>query len=273
MGKHSIKNPDSFSDCIEMLVGNQAEQNYNFDILSERCFRMIVGSNAKTWISTQLSIEESLNNIYVNTGFKFNLHKANLLSLHDLHSISLIGAVFGPMDKNAFNQTVEDMYFLGGKHFIFLAGETEEFFILHDPDSSPYILIDKNQFLSSISKENIYCITLDEYRKKSISYREIVKKYLSDETHLVIKDIPPLFNKGIGGLASYKYGLRLYLFYIKELIDLLTSSEKTKSLSLEVENFLLFAADGYQQCTWDHFLSIKERSEQLLHHLAELYVQ
>lgn len=272
MGKHSIKNPDSFSDCIEMLVSNQEEQNYNFDILSERCFKMVICSNAKTWISTQLSTEESVNNIYINSGYRFELRKTNLLSLRDLDFISRIGAVFGPMEKSIFNQTVEDMYFLGGKHYIYLAGETEEFYILHDPDSSPYILIEKNLFLATVSNANIYCITLDEYCKKSVNYKEILKKYLSDKTHLEIKDTPLLFNKGIGGLASYKYGLRLYLFYIKEMIDFLTLTETTKSLSLEIEHFLLFAAEGYQQCTWDYFLSITERGEQLIHHLAELYV-
>ena len=176
------------------------------------------------------------------------------------------------MEKHAFNQTVEDMYFLGGKHYIFLAGEADEFYILHDPDSSPYILIEKNQFLSTISAEDIYCITLEEYNKKSINYKEIVKKNLSDGTHLLLSDTPPLFNKGIGGLASYKYGLRLYLYYLKEIIDCIISKQDSEALHSEVDEFLLFAAEGYQQCTWTYFLSIKERGEQLLRHLAETYV-
>ena len=52
---HSIKNPDSFSDCISMLFSfaMQEDVEWNFDIMSGRCFRMQYETDIKKWILFQ----------------------------------------------------------------------------------------------------------------------------------------------------------------------------------------------------------------------------
>lgn len=274
MGKHSIKNPDSFSDCIEMLlsgVGNH-HLEYNFDILSERCFHLEYESNIKTWIHTKLSVEESVQNLFSNAGIVLDIIPARNLSYKDLLYVAKQGAVFGPIERHTFNQAVEDMYFLGGKHFVYLADIIDECIVLHDPDSSPCILVDVELFQTLLQQEDIYCITYQKEVFHYIDYKEIIKRNLMRSKIKVSTITLPTMGKGIGTMASFRYGLRLYLFYQKEILDLIDKQFSSEVLKNEINDFFKYATEGYNRCEWDYFLSIIEKFNDLVCKVTDVYV-
>ena len=207
MGKHSIKNPDSFSDCIEMLLTGAGcnHPEYCLDILSERCFRMAFENNSKTWIHTGLSVKECVNNLFRNTGILLSVSDVSLLTYDQLLMIGREGAVIGPIERMQFNQAVEDMYFLGGRHFVYLAGIVDDYFILHDPDSSPCILVEARLIEAFIRQKNAYCITFEKEMLHPVDYKRIIKNNLIEHRRTLPSVRLPILNSGIGSLAGYKY--------------------------------------------------------------------
>lgn len=274
MGKHSIKNPDTFSDCIEMLMAGAGinHPEYNLDILSERCFKVVFEPNIKTWVHTRLSVDDSVSNLYQNTGVLLNVTAAHLLTDEQLLEVAEEGAVFGPIERSQFNQAVEDMYFLGGKHFVYLAGSVDDLLILHDPDSSPSILVEISSFKMFINKPDVCCITFEKELSRSIDYRGIVKRNILEKHGSKFPAVLPVPNKGIGGMASYKYGLKLYLYYQKEIFDFISKDGLDEIFQSEIEKFFRYAAEGYQRYEWSYFRTIIERGEELLYRIAQKYV-
>lgn len=275
MGKHSIKNPDSFSDSIEMLLTGAGcvHPEYCLDILSERCFYLAFENNSKTWIQTGLSVKESINNLFQNTGILLKVTNTNLLTQEQLSVIGKEGAVIGPIERKQFNQAVEDMYFLGGKHFVYLAGIVDDCFILHDPDSSPCILVEIRLFEEFIRQTDAYCITFEREMLHPVDYKKIINCNLIERRRELVPVELPVLNNGIGSLASYKYGLRLYLYYQREIFDLIISRDSSAALLSARESFFQYAAEGFGKCDWNYFWKIVERGEDLLYKAAKKYVR
>lgn len=275
MGKHSIKNPDSFSDCIEMLLTGAGcnHPEYCLDILSERCFSVMFENNSKTWIHTGLSVEECVNNLFRNTGILLSVSDVGLLTYEQLLMLGREGAVIGPIERTQFNQAVEDMYFLGGRHFVYLAGIMDDYFILHDPDSSPCILVEACLMETFIRQKNACCITFEKEMLHPVDYKRIIKCNLIEHRRTLFPVELPVLNGGIGSLAGYKYGLRLYLHYQREIFDLLIPKDSSQALLSAKEGFFQYAAEGFSRCDWKFFWKIVEKGEELLYKTAENYVQ
>lgn len=275
MGKHSIKNPDSFSDCIEMLLTGAGcnHPEYCLDILSERCFSVMLENNSKTWIHTGLSVEECVNNLFRNTGILLSVSDVSLLTYEQLLMLGREGAVIGPIERTQFNQAVEDMYFWGGRHFVYVAGIMDDYFILHDPDSSPCILVEACLMENFIRQKDACYITFEKEMLHPIDYKRIIKFNLIEHRKALSPVELPALNGGIGSLAGYKYGLRLYLHYQREIFDLLIPQDSSQTLLSAKERFFQYAAEGFSRCDWKFFWKIVEKGEELLYKTAENYVQ
>lgn len=267
---HSIRNPDTFSDCISMLIYSKQNRvaEWNIDIVSQRCFNIQYEQEMKRWIHTSVSVKESIQNINSNTGSKLLIQKVRYMDKEEFNELSEIGAVLGPLERKELNQIVEDMYFIGGKHFVFFSGIADGFAVLHDPDSSPCILLKMDRLLDILIKEDVFCITMEDKCNEKIDGYQIMKKGINS----YLKSERPFFTMKIcrGGtdLASFRYGLRLYLFYNYEI---LSAIELDKELHEEITAYFRFSAEGYFDCRWERFLEIEQRFRELLVRCGSIY--
>ena len=173
---HSIKNPDSFSDCISMLLASDRYEELNIDLASQRCFQLQFEPELKMWVHTALAVEECIQNLFVNIGIKLLQEETQYYTPEDIAGLAERGAVFGPIDRNELNQAVEDMYFTGSRHFVFLSDVWGEYGVVHDPDSSPCIMIELERLLAILNRPGVYCVTVDEIQNRNVDGARIMRQ-------------------------------------------------------------------------------------------------
>lgn len=226
---HSIKNPDSFSDCISMLFSfaMQEDVEWNFDIMSGRCFRMQYETDIKKWIHTAVSVQESMGNIAKSTGCQVKVRKIEGITCKDLSYMAEKGAVLGPLERKRLSQAVEDVYFIGGKHFVYLTDIEGKYAIIHDPDSSPCIIVEVDDLMEILKQEACYSITMESMLPVKLSapshiMKEGIQCYLESDRPKII--LGPC--RGVAEMAAFRYGLRLFLFYNYEVLSMVKKKYK-----------------------------------------------
>lgn len=271
---HSIKNPDSFSDCISMLFSfaMQEDVEWNFDIMSGRCFRMQYETDIKKWIHTAVSVQESMGNIAKSTGCQVKVRKIEGITCKDLSYMAEKGAVLGPLERKRLSQAVEDVYFIGGKHFVYLTDIEGKYAIIHDPDSSQCIIVEVDDLMEILKQEACYSITMESMLPVKLSapshiMKEGIQCYLESDRPKII--LGPC--RGVAEMAAFRYGLRLFLFYNYEVLSMVKKNTNAHALREEIEEYLKNATKGYFNCKWEQFEEIESNFRRLLEKCGRIY--
>lgn len=180
---------------------------------------------------------------------------------NDFRRLAGSGVVLGALDKKELNQNVEDMYFLGGKQFLYCAGIRDEFAVIHDPDSAPCIMFRFDEFWDILNREDAFCITAEGGWGSGVDSFQVMKNGIS---RYLRSERPAFMMKPCRGAmdqASFRYGLRMFLFYNYEILSAVKTSIK---LDEEIAEYFRFSSEGYSDCRWEKFMEIEMRFRDLL---------
>lgn len=272
---HSIKNPESFGDCMTMLFANEMGRTpeWNMDILSGRCFHIAYGSDIKNWIYTGTSIQKSAETIEHHLGCSLDVHKISTITRDEIMHLAQRSAVLDLQEGYHLNRTVESIYFSGVHHMIYLCGCHDGQILLHDPDSAPSTTADPDVLVDIINRHGCTCVTMLEKPVREPDNTGImlqgIRDYLNSHAQIAVQS--PC--QGVAVKAAFQYGLRMFLFYNYEILTAVSMADPSGNIAQASGAYFREASAGFSDCRWERFMQIEAQFRDLLKECECVYAQ